>query len=116
MARNLRHLRTEADAAPLMPPYQGGGFHVVLFWRTSDANAGATLNKFASMNWGILRNVSALDVDAVPSVAQWFGISETPTVAVILDGALLCVEQGCEPGACQRLERWALQQHTLLSI
>lgn len=116
MTHNLRHLRTEADAAPLMPPYQGGGFHVVLFWRPSDPNADAVLTKFASMDWGVLRNVSALDIDAVPSVAQWFGISETPTVAVILDGMLLCVEQGCEPGSCQRLERWALQQHAHLSF
>ncbi|MEL6177739.1 MAG: hypothetical protein AAFS10_02245 [Myxococcota bacterium] len=109
----MKHLRTDQDTRVLMPGYHGG-FHVVLFWSSADPQAQTTLDRFTQLEWGMLEHVSALEVEAHPAIARWFGISTPPAVVVVYDGMMLCVEHGCQPGACERLERWALHQYTQL--
>ena len=101
--------RTDKEAAGLMPGH-GEGLHVVLFWNPKTDRNHAVLSHFRELKWPETCRQSVLEVSNTPETAAWFGLKETPALAVIREGVLLAVEYACTEDACQRLLNCADRQ------
>lgn len=104
---NLYH---DDHAARALLPGHTDGDHVVLFFRPQDRDAADHLQRFSSLPWPPRWSAAAVDVDCAPDTARWFGLSLTPAVAVIRDGALLALEFDCSDDVCHRVLAWASTQ------
>ena len=84
-----------------------GGPLAILFWRTGEDELVA---RFDTLEWPRSWRVATIALDDAPVVAERMGVTETPAVAVLREGSILAVEYGCDPGACERVVRWARVQ------
>lgn len=103
----MRMLQPEEATVRLLPGRQDQ-FAAVLFAHNSDAES---VERFQQLQWPAGWDVFFVDVAATPALTGWFGVRETPVLAVIRDGALLALEYECAPEVCERLQRWAVSQH-----
>lgn len=108
---NLYH---DDNAASALLPGRADGDHVVLFFRHDDDGSSGHLQRFAALPWPTRWSASAVNVERAPETARWFGLQETPAVAVIRDGALLALEFDCSEDVCQRVLALASSQRRQL--
>lgn len=106
----MHYWKTDEDARPLGPGNEG--MKVVLFYSSKKPDHERLLARFAQRTLPRHLPRVALDVEGAPETARWFGINETPALAVISDGALLSMEHRCEEGVCGQLIDFATQQHS----
>jgi hypothetical protein len=106
----MKTLSSDREARCLLPE-QEDRFFVVLFWSDADVERIEAINRFLGMQWPPGWISATLDIAAAPETAAWFGVLETPTLAVIRDGALLAVASECDDGVCHRLLQWAHSCH-----
>lgn len=80
----------------------------------SEAGGENAFMHFAQLPWPDNTRLMALDVSRATRTAEWFGIRDTPALAVVHNGMLLAVEHHCQPDACGRLLECARKQQQLL--
>jgi thioredoxin-like negative regulator of GroEL len=98
-------LRNDDDAAFLRPGH-GDEPALVLFVDPAQARSRSALEELGRVRPEALQ-VVALDVTRAQDTAAWFGIRETPTLAVVADGALLSLAGRCDAGSCDATLREA---------
>ena len=111
----ITSLRSD-DAARILMPGAGRRLHVVLFLADGTPLRESILERFASLELPRGARAVVLEIDHAPKTARWFGITETPTLAAVLDGGLLALEDRCEEGVCERLVQVARQQQRELEL
>lgn len=98
------------EVADRLLPGADARFRVVLFVRGGAADGDEARRRFGALPWPADWERLVIDLDRAPRVGAWFGIAESPAVAVVRRGQLLALEDDCTGEACDRLVRWAHAQ------
>jgi len=112
----MQHWTNDHQARALGPGAKG--VYVVLFLSsqdpTHDISTDADITRFAALSLPRHLPRVVVDTEGAPETARWFGVTQTPVLAVISDGALLAIEHQCEESVCERLIAFADQQRSCL--
>lgn len=110
----MKRWTTDEQARPLGPGQRG--MYVVLFLSSASPQSEELMARFETLPLPHHLPRVVVDVEGAPETARWFGITETPALTVISDGALLSVEHRCEEGVCGQLIDFAAQQRSSLDV
>jgi|GEM_PF-6996567 len=101
----------------LLPPHGNGhGLALVLFVSGAEKEAEA-IEKFEHATSKSTFTTGVIDLEETSrEVAAWFRLdAQKPTLAAILDGMVLAIEDESSHGSCQRAVRDALAQYRLFA-
>ena len=109
----MKELRTSDERAALLPSGSNALF-VVLFWRKSNPTAAAFRRQCSEIVWPRWFRTVSVDLDTAAEVAAWFETPIVPMLAVVTDGAMLCVEYDCTIEACRKLADCGRSQYSMM--
>ena len=88
----------------LLPGEDDPRLHIVLLTSADSPLPEAMHAKLSAVSWPKGPGLRGrIDAQEVPQLIEWFGVTQLPALLAVCDGALLALEQRCEPEACQRL-------------
>lgn len=87
---------------------------VALFWRSSDPDSWAFRNRCDALQWPDCFEPVAVDLDTDDGLDDWFGQPTGPMLAVVTDGAMLCMEFDATPRSCRALIACGVAQYSMM--
>jgi hypothetical protein len=98
----VRELSTRLERSALLP-CGSRTVYAVFFWRSSVVQSKRARNKLDALSWPSFLHVVAVDLDHAKELADWFEVTTVPMLAVVRDGAMLCVEFEISQTSCEQL-------------
>jgi hypothetical protein len=113
VATRIETISTDEDASRLMP---GGSSqpHLVVFCGDGSRVLEKVERLLEEADFPVDWRLARIDPELAEMTAQWFGVGEGSSMAVIREGAILAIEQECSIDAFARLIEVAKRRDDLI--